>query len=215
LNIPVRSIFVTGTDTEIGKTYVSCVILSTWRAQGARVAAMKPIAAGLVNGESENLRALEAAAQTRIPNACVYALPDPIAPHIAAQRAGVSLSASAIANDFRRSAPEFDGILVEGAGGALVPLNDSETMLDIATACALPVLIVVGMRLGCINHALLTYHAIEQKGLDCAGWVANVLNPEMPFLHDNVETLKTRMEAPFWGICGYGKTRLSATLTGG
>lgn len=213
--LPVHSIFVTGTDTEIGKTYVSCAILRSWRAQGAQVGAMKPVAAGLVNGESEDLLALERAAGRRLPGACLYALPAPIAPHIAAARMGIEISCARIAEAFRSLAGGLEAVLVEGAGGALVPLNDREDMLDIACACGLPVLIVVGMRLGCLNHALLTQETVARRGLQCAGWVANVLNPGMPFLHENIETLKTRMQGPFWGVCGYRQTRLSATLPTG
>jgi dethiobiotin synthetase len=262
-----QSLFITGTDTEIGKTTAACALARGWVNAGERVGAMKPVAAGLVNGVSEDLLALEAACNIHFDRAlaCQYALTEPIAPHLAAARAGVEIQAAAIARSYRtlvetapqvmvvnrskvgggafphpsplpggegaiagarREAEVSDGaaggedlivagpthILIEGAGGALVPLNDSEDMLDIARACGLPVLFVVGMKLGCINHARLTEAAIVARGLFCVGWVANVLDPNMPFLHENLETLKTRLSTPFQGVCGWKKPLLSATL---
>ncbi len=231
-----QSLFITGTDTEIGKTTVACALARAWVDAGARVGAMKPIAAGLVNGESEDLVALEASCNIRFPRdlACPYPLPDPIAPHLAAARAGVEIRVDVIAAAYRAlvaSAPKVriiektpfstfgadaiaahTAIIVEGAGGALVPLNESEDMLTIAALCDLPVLLVVGMRLGCISHALLTAQVIAARGLPLAGWIGNVLDPNMPFLHENVETLKNRIHAPFWGVCGFGGELVFATL---
>jgi dethiobiotin synthetase len=229
-----QSLFITGTDTEIGKSTVACALARGWVNQGARVGAMKPVAAGLSNGVSEDLLSLEAACNIHFERglSCQYALTEPIAPHLAAQRAGVEIRAAAIAENYRKLAgfapnvmlsddrarsradPAHSFILIEGAGGALVPLNGSEDMLDIASACELPVLFVVGMKLGCINHARLTEDAILARGLDCVGWVANVLDPNMPFLHENLETLKTRLSTPFQGVCGWKKPLLSATLVG-
>jgi dethiobiotin synthetase len=209
-----QSIFVTGTDTEIGKTTVACAIARQWVRAGVRVGAMKPVAAGLINGKSEDLLALEAACNFVFPfeDACPYAMPDAIAPHLAALRAGVEISAAVIAQKYGKSAPQVEAMIVEGAGGARVPINSSEDMLDIAAACRLPVLMVVGMKLGCINHARLTADAIASRGLVCLGWVANVLDPNMPFLHENIETLKNCISAPFWGVCSFRGDQLSATL---
>jgi dethiobiotin synthetase len=227
-----QSLFITGTDTEIGKSTVACALARGWVNQGARVGAMKPVAAGLLNGVSVDLLSLEAACNIHFERglACQYALTEPIAPHLAAQRAGVEIRAAAIAENYRKLAgfatdvilgddrapaqrvAAQSVILIEGAGGALVPLNRSEDMLDIARACKLPVLFVVGMKLGCINHARLTEAAILARDLDCAGWVANVLDPNMPFLHENLETLKTHLSTRFQGVCGWKKPLLSATL---
>ncbi len=209
-----QSLFITGTDTEIGKTTVACAIARQWVRAGVRVGAMKPVAAGLINGKSEDLLAMEAACKFALPfeDACTYALPDPVAPHLAAHRVGVEISAAVIAQKYVKSAPQVEVMIVEGAGGALVPINSSEDMLDIAAACGLPVLLVVGMKLGCINHARLTSEVIAARGLVCLGWVANVLDPNMPFLHENIETLKNRISAPFWGVCLYRGSILSATL---
>jgi dethiobiotin synthetase len=218
-----QSVFITGTDTEIGKTTAARALAHGWVSAGARVGAMKPVAAGLLNGVSEDLLSLESACNIRFERrlACQYALTEPIAPHLAAQRAGMEIRAATIAESYRKllgTAPrdpeEVTHILIEGAGGALVPLNDHEDMLDIARACNLPVVFVVGMKLGCISHARLTEAAILARGLDCLGWIANVLDPNMPFLHENLETLKTRLSTPFQGVCGWKKPLLSATLVG-
>ncbi len=215
-----QSLFITGTDTEIGKTTVGAALARGWVKAGARVGAMKPVAAGLINGVSEDLLALEAACNMHFNRtlACPYALDAPIAPHLAAHQAGVEIRVSVIANCYRKLVEtvqqgERTHIIVEGAGGALVPLNENEDMLDIARACELPVLFVVGMKLGCINHARLTEAAILARGLPCLGWVANVFDPNMPFLHENLETLKSRLSSPFQGVLGWQKQALSATLS--
>jgi dethiobiotin synthetase len=226
--LPAQSIFLTGTDTEIGKTTVGAALARAWVSAGANVAAMKPVAAGLVNGKSEDLLELDAACNLRLPKelACVYALTEPIAPHLAAAHAGVRIEARHIAESYKSaqkhlfytyaatfSRENAPAILVEGAGGALVPLNEREDMLDIAALCDLPVVFVVGIRLGCINHARLTEAAILARGLKCLGWIANVLDPNMPFLHENIETLKSALKTPFLAICPYRGAMPFVTLT--
>lgn len=197
-----RRYFVAGTDTGVGKTLVTAALLLNARAFGHRAVAVKPVSAGgtledgqVVNDDVRLLRehASETLAVDRLNPA---ALPLPIAPHIAAAREGLALHAAPLADAVRAVAADgHEVLLVEGAGGWLVPLNDTETMADLAAALGYPVVLVVGMRLGCLNHALLTARAIRAAGLDLAGWVANVLDPPMAALEDNIRALEQRLPA--------------------
>lgn len=195
--------FVTGTDTDAGKTLVSCAILTAASKQGYSTAALKPVAAGLTASEpgSQNDDVLALASTCSIALAFEainpVCFPEPIAPHIAAFKAGQTLEARTIA---QQCAPVLDQkadlTLIEGAGGWKVPLSNSETMADLARELGVPVILVVGMRLGCLNHALLTAQAILADGLSLHGWIANRVDPDMQAYTENRDTLKSMMPAP-------------------
>ncbi|MBP7565377.1 MAG: dethiobiotin synthase [Burkholderiaceae bacterium] len=197
--------FVTGTDTGVGKTLVSAALLHTLARQHRRVVGMKPVAAGLIHhqGEwvSEDVRALRAASTVVVPPELdnPVALPDAIAPHLAAERAGRRVTVAELLAAHRRLRERADVVVVEGAGGWRVPVNRDETLADLACAIGAPVVLVVGLRLGCLNHALLTAEAIRADGLTLAGWVANAIDPDMPCREENIETLRRRLRAPLLG----------------
>jgi dethiobiotin synthetase len=198
--------FVTGTDTGVGKTLVSCALLHGFAARGMRVAGMKPVAAGVdADGHNDDAKALLAASTLplRYEQVNPYCLRDAIAPHIAAQRAGVAIDISVIAKSYRELAEKAEVVIVEGAGGLLVPLDAQRDCADLAKELALPVILVVGMRLGCLNHALLTVEAIAARGLTLSGWVANVLDGTMPALQENIEALRERIVSPLLGVVPY------------
>ena len=195
-----RGLFVTGTDTGVGKTRVAVAILRALSDSGRRAVGMKPVAAGLAADGSANpdVAALLDAGNVDapLPDRNPYAFAPAIAPHLAAAEAGATIELAAIAAAYARLAARSDVVVVEGAGGALVPIDATHDMLDIAARLRLPVLLVVGMRLGCLNHALLSAAAIRARGLELAGWVANGLDPRMQALAANVEALSLRLQAP-------------------
>nr|WP_294865574.1 dethiobiotin synthase [uncultured Pseudogulbenkiania sp.] len=194
--------FVTGTDTDIGKTHAAVKLIERWRAEGQRVLAMKPVASGcevLPDGRWSNSdveRLVAATGQTDLELMNPYRFLPPISPHIAARQAGVDISLEVIGAHYRRLAESADVVLVEGAGGWLAPLTERLFMKDLAQVLRLPVILVVGMRLGCINHALLTVRAIEAAGLPLAGWVANRVVPEQAAYAENLATLQAYIAAP-------------------
>ncbi len=194
--------FVTGTDTGVGKTLVSAGLLHALAPHHRRVIGMKPVAAGVVPwGEdwaSEDAIALRAASTVAVPAALdnPVLLLDPLSPHIAAARAGVQIDIASIVRSYQALAALADAVVVEGAGGFHVPLSDTETGADLAQALALPVVLVVGLRLGCLNHALLTAEAIRARGLTLAGWVANRVDPAMDAVDENIAYLRARLAAP-------------------
>lgn len=201
-----RALFVTGTDTGVGKTLVSAALLHALARRHARVVGMKPVAAGLVrHGDadvSEDVLALRAASTLRVPPALdnPVALPEPLSPHLAAARAGRRIAVAELLAAYQGLRGLADAVLVEGAGGWRVPINDRETMADLAIAMAAPVVLVVGLRLGCINHALLTAEALRADGLRLAGWVANAVDPAMACRDENIATLRQRLSAPLLGV---------------
>jgi len=195
--------FVTGTDTNVGKTLVAAGLLHALARSGhRRVVGMKPVAAGVVPwGEDwacEDAIALRAASTLAVlpelDNPVL--LPEPLSPHIAAARAGVQIDIDAIVRSYRALASQADAVVVEGAGGFLVPLTGTHTGADLAQALALPVVLVVGLRLGCLNHALLTAEAIRARGLTLAGWVANRVDPAMEAADENIAYLRAQLGAP-------------------
>ncbi|WP_066156243.1 dethiobiotin synthase [Hydrogenophaga pseudoflava] len=194
--------FVTGTDTGVGKTFVSCALLHAMARRHPRVVGMKPVAAGLVQTQdgwdSEDAIALRAASTVRVPPALdnPVRLPDPLSPHLAAERAGTRIDIHHLVACQRELAQHADAMVVEGAGGFLVPLSPEHTGADLAQALGLPVLLVVGLRLGCLNHALLSAEAIRARGLPLAGWVANRIDPGMAAADDNIAFLRQRLGAP-------------------
>lgn len=200
-----RSLFVTGTDTGVGKTLVSAALLHALARQHRRVVGMKPVAAGLVQRGgawvSEDVLALRAASSVAVPPELdnPVALPEPLSPHLASARAGRSLTVAELHAAWRALQGLADVVLVEGAGGWRVPINEHETLADLAIAMAAPVVLVVGLRLGCLNHALLTAEAIRADGLQLAGWVANGIEREMACREENIATLRARLAAPLLG----------------
>lgn len=207
-------IFVTGTDTEIGKTHVSCALLAAARARGRRVGAMKPIAAGadptpdgLRNDDALALIAAARGTALDVPVSAAdydavnpYCFAPPVSPHIAAAEVGVQPDLTRIAVMARTRLtghpPENDWLVVEGAGGWLAPLDGRASIADLAVAVGLPVLIVVGLRLGCLNHAELTAREIRRSGLPLIGWVANAVDPQMARREENVRMLTDRFGEP-------------------
>lgn len=198
--------FVTGTDTGVGKTRVAVALVHALRARGLRVAAMKPVSAGSAPGEpNEDVAALLQAANVPadIRDVNPYAFAPAIAPHIAAQQAGVQIELDVIARAFSRLAAAADVVVVEGAGGWRVPLNAREDMADLAQRLGLPVVLVVGLRLGCLNHALLTAESIAHRKLPWAGWVGSATDPDMACQTENIAALHARLPAPCLGIHSY------------
>ncbi len=197
--------FVTGTDTGVGKTLIACALLHALARQGRRVIGMKPVAAGAVRGAqgliNDDVALLQAAGNVDAPLALVnpYCFEPAIAPHLAAEQAGVVIDLATIAGAFERLAAAADLVIVEGVGGFRVPLNHSEDSADLAQCLGLPVILVVGLRLGCLNHALLTAQAIHAKGLRLAGWIANRIDPAMAAADENVAALAQRVAAPLLG----------------
>lgn len=198
--------FITGTDTGIGKTTVACGLLQAWSAAGYTTQAIKPVAAGcdetadgLRNGDALALMAAmtEPLAYDRVNPVALKAA---IAPHIAAGHEGIDLCVADLLAHCQPLLPLADITVIEGAGGWRVPLNAHETLADLARALGLPVIMVVGMRLGCLNHALLTAEAIAADGLTLAGWVANGMEAGMPAQAGNVATLQARIPAPLLGV---------------
>jgi dethiobiotin synthetase len=204
------SLFVTGTDTEIGKTFVSAALLRGFARAGLRAAGMKPIAAGafLHDGEwhNEDADQLDAAASVLLPPAIrtPYLLKEPAAPHIAAALENVTLDVAHIVACYEDARTRAEVVVVEGVGGFRVPLTATHDTADLAVALALPVVLVVGMRLGCISHALLTADAVAARGLNIAGWVANRIDPAMTFPDENIAALRERLaaghDAPLLGV---------------
>ena len=203
-------IFVSGTDTGVGKTVVSCALLRQWVAQGERAVGMKPVAAGIAHGSAANddVAALAAAGNVEAPLAArnPFAFVPAIAPHLAAAEVGVAIDLQRIRAAYDELATGADRIVVEGAGGVSVPLDARHDMLDVARVLSLPVLLVVAIRLGCLNHALLSAHAIQARGLVLAGWVANLVEPQLPRLEGNLATLNARLPAARVATIAWGRT---------
>jgi dethiobiotin synthetase len=191
----VKGVFVTGTDTGVGKTVVAAGLVRGLVAQGLRVAVMKPVASGS-DRTREGLRNKDALALMAAANAAVayervnpYCFESPVSPHIAADDVGISVDLAQIRADFETLVAGSDWIVVEGAGGWLAPIGPATDIRELALALQLPVVLVVGLRLGCINHTLLTKLAIEAHGAQFAGWIANTIDPAMARRTENLETL--------------------------
>jgi dethiobiotin synthetase len=198
--VSARGLFVTGTDTGVGKTAVSVSLLRALAASGWRAVGMKPVAAGFGRGSPVNadVAALAAAGNVTAPQADrnPYAFAPAIAPHLAAKQADVEVELATIVAAYRRLESVAEAIVVEGAGGALVPLDARHDMLDIAVALDLPVLLVVGVRLGCLNHAALSALAIRARGLRLVGWIATRIDAVMPAADQNVAWLAQTLGVP-------------------
>lgn len=205
--------FLTGTDTEVGKTHIACALLHRARSVGHVAVGLKPVAAGTdATGANDDVVRIRAASSRQLPDAVVnpYCFAPAIAPHIAAADAGVVIDFARIAAtvDTARAAADF--VVVEGAGGFCVPFGVDRNAADLARQLALPVVLVVGMRLGCINHALLSAEAIAARGLPLAGWVANRLAPGMQRFAENLATLEQLLPAPCLGVVPWGTSPADA-----
>ncbi|MFN7097813.1 MAG: dethiobiotin synthase [Gammaproteobacteria bacterium] len=206
-------LFITGTDTNIGKTYVSCGILKWLNNAGFSTIALKPLAsgcqqthAGLIN---EDACALQAAASIYMPLSRInpLAFEPPVAPHIPAEQHNIQLTANLIVQQCQTTlATQADYYVIEGVGGWLMPINTKETMADVALQLQAKIILVVGMRLGCLNHALLTYQAIKQKNCSIVGWIANCIETNMLYQAENIAMLQQQIAAPLLGIIPYGAT---------
>lgn len=197
-----QGFFVTGTDTAVGKTVVAIALVRGLVAQGLRVAVMKPVASGSQRTQAglRNDDALALLAASNVPASYEtvnpYCFEPAISPHIAAEEAQVTIDLAKVRRNFATLARGADRILVEGAGGWLAPIGSQTSIRDLALALELPVIMVVGLRLGCINHALLTKLAIESHGAQFAGWIANSVDPAMARPRENLETLVRLLGGP-------------------
>lgn len=193
------SCFITGTDTGVGKTYIACKLIRHYVALGYRVVGMKPVAAGceLENGVwvNEDVKLLTQASNVQVPHELMnpYCFHAPIAPHIAAEQAGVLIELEVIRKAYLELTQLADIVVVEGAGGLLVPLNANASMADLAALLNIPIMLVVGMRLGCINHTLLTVEVMQNRQLPLLGWVANAIDPGMLSATENLYTLQRHL----------------------
>ncbi|MCW0438650.1 dethiobiotin synthase [Xanthomonas sacchari] len=205
----VPAFYVTGTDTGIGKTIASTALLHALRARGQRAVGMKPVASGCAREadgwRNEDALALQDASAPRpaYDDLNPYALPLPLAPELAAADAGVQLELAPIAAAFERLRVQADVVVVEGVGGWAAPLSATLDQADLARALRLPVVLVVGLRLGCLNHARLSAAAIAADGLQCIGWIGNEIDPAMERIDDNMAMLRARLPMPCWGRLPY------------
>ena len=204
-----KGYFITGSDTGCGKTEVTLALMHLLRARGERVLGMKPVAAGCAPTpeglRNDDARRIQAAGSHPVAYPAInpYAFESAIAPHIAAARRGEAIRIDSLATAFRALARQADRVVVEGVGGWRVPLGPDGAVSDLAARLALPVVLVVGLRLGCINHALLTAEAIIADGLTLAGWVANRVDPQMAAAEENLATLERMIPAPCLGYLPY------------
>ncbi|MBB4657042.1 dethiobiotin synthetase [Xanthomonas sp. F14] len=203
------ALYVTGTDTGIGKTMASTALLHALRRQGHTAVGMKPVASGCEHTpqgwRNEDALALQAASAPQPDYATLnpYALPAPLAPELAAADVGVTLSLEPIALAFAQLRAQAEVVVVEGVGGWAAPLSADLDQADLVRALKLPVVLVVGIRLGCINHARLSAAAIAADGLDCIGWIANEVDPQMERIEENIGMLRQRLAMPCWGRIGW------------
>lgn len=197
-----KGLFITGTDTGIGKTVVCELLIKHFVCKGERVSGMKPVASGarMIDGELRNDDALTLMQAANV--SADYALINPycfepaVAPHLATQQAQTKISMDDIGQCYEALAVKSDRVIVEGVGGWCVPIDAEHDMSDLVVQLQLPVIMVVGMRLGCLNHALLTARAIEAKGCKLIGWIANQIEPDMSLFNENLATLETRLNVP-------------------
>lgn len=204
-----RGIFIAGTDTGVGKTRVACAMLRGFAQLGYRVAAMKPVAAGARRRaeiwQQADVRALSAASNVELPQELInpYCFAPAIAPHLAAAAVGQTIRIARIRRCYGQIARRADLVVVEGVGGLLVPLGPQLSAADLPLQLKIPAILVVGMRLGCLNHALLTAEAMRERGIVLAGWVANQIDPKMRHYQENIKTLSGRIAAPLLGELQY------------
>ncbi|MDP3137824.1 MAG: dethiobiotin synthase [Azonexus sp.] len=208
-----QAYFLTGTDTEIGKTFITCALLHRATQLGLKAAGVKPIAAGTdALGDNEDVENILAASNVTLAREITnsYCFKAAVAPHIAAAEEGISIDFATIRAACNSAIEQADLVIIEGVGGFCVPLGVDRNSADLAVALGLPVILVIGLRLGCINHALLTAEAIKARGLPIAGWVANQIDPVMPRFEENLATLKALLPAPLLGVVPYNAAGGSA-----
>lgn len=193
-----KAYFLTGTDTGVGKTLIASALIRDAAARGLRALGMKPVAAGGTEDVEALIAAGNLAAPRELVNPCLLA--EPLAPHLAAQREGRSIDLDHLARCCGKLRAASDFLIVEGAGGFRVPLGETQDGAELAVRLGLPVILVVGLRLGCLNHALLSAEAIRARDLPLAGWVANQIDPAMACVEENVDTLRARLAAPLLGF---------------
>ena len=217
-----KGFFITGTDTNIGKTIASCALLHTLSQQGFKVAGMKPIASGAElnsnidsanphskrpEGILQNEDALALIEHSNVPldyqQVNPYCFKPAIAPHLAAQQAKIEIAMPIIEQAYAELSKQVDWVIVEGVGGWRVPINPQQCVADIALQLKLPVILVVGMKLGCINHALLTIESIKAAGIPLKGWIANQIDPEMQCYEQTIKTLQNKMNTTYLGSLPY------------
>jgi len=221
-----QSYFILGTDTDCGKTYVTCQLIDYFRQKNQKVLGIKPIASGGI----EDVENLNRHNEKKPDDSLFWRFKSPISPHLASAEEGVTLSVSAIASVCQKfqslslleSGKEDEGgedtgiLLIEGAGGLMVPLNAEETWVDFLLYTKIPVIFVVGMRLGCLNHALLTQAVLDKHGIKCSGWIANCIDPKMQALPENIATLVRLLTFPHLATLPYNgrisKSRFSFTI---
>jgi dethiobiotin synthetase len=201
-----KGIFVTGTDTGVGKSVVAAALLYQMGQQGRKVGGFKPVASGAETTpeglRNEDALLLQRYSTISLPYDLInpFCFAEPIAPHLAASHQGVTLNLECLKQHYSRLASHCDAVVVEGAGGWRVPLNDQQDFSNLAASLGLPVVLVVAIRLGCINHALLSVESILAKGVPLLGWVANCLDLQTLYLEEQIETLQTRIDAPCLGV---------------
>jgi dethiobiotin synthetase len=197
-----NSFFITGTDTEVGKTLIVSSLILKLQESGLKTVGYKPVAAGMrecdgswINDDVENLLRVsrQVAPELQTKDICPYILKQPAAPHLVAKHEGIHLDMQVMIDQYHALQNKFDSVVVEGAGGFLVPIDEQQNLGDFAQAIHLPVILVVNIKLGCINHALLTAESIENKGLKLFAWVANSTQPENEYTNKNIETLQTQL----------------------
>jgi dethiobiotin synthetase len=210
-----KGIFITGTDTAIGKTTIALGLIAALQEKGLTVAAMKPVSAGCEQTENglrnEDAVNLMQQASIDLPYEVVnpYAFEPAIAPHIVAEKTGTSIDIGLIKERYEEIAKRADFIVVEGAGGWLVPINENETMADVAKILSLDVITVVGIRLGCLNHALLTVNNIENYRCKHLGWIANLVSNDVECSAENIQALCQRIRAPMLAKIEYGMVSIN------
>lgn len=198
--------FLTGTDTEVGKTWCTAAVMARLQQQGHTVVGMKPVASGChetgdgLRNEDALLIQQQGSSQIDYDLINPYRFLPAIAPHLAAEQTGQRIKVGKIIEHFIRLKRQADHCIVEGVGGWLVPLNENETVADLAVALQLPIVLVVGLRLGCINHALLTAESIRASGCNLAGWIANTIDPHMAESQATIDSIALRIEAPLLGV---------------
>lgn len=207
--------FITGTDTEIGKTHATCALLAHAAAAGRRAVGLKPVAAGVnADGQNDDVLRLMTASNVKLAADTVnpWLLAEPVSPHIAARMANTEITLSPILESFRAAREQADLVLIEGVGGLYAPLSDTLSQPDLIRALDVPVILVVGLRLGCLNHALLTATVLKLEGFRLAGWIGNQVDPAFQAQADNIATLRQRITAPCLGILPYDPQATADTL---
>lgn len=215
-----HGVYVTGTDTGIGKTLASCAMLHALRGRGLRAIGMKPVASGCEWSDggwrNADARALQAAGEPGIAYADInpFALEQPLAPELAARDAGTEVTLAPILAAHARLASVADAMVVEGVGGWAAPLSATLDQADLVRALRLPVVLVIGLRLGCLSHALLSARAIAADGLRLAGWIGSHVDPHMARVDDNLAMLRARLPAPCWGVLPHRPDAAPDSLAG-